>query len=455
MRFDPKEHRKKRACVLGLGKSGLACAKLLLRKGFRVFGSDARPKAELKTQLGRLPASLRWEAGGHSDRVLSCDFAVKSPGMPPSAPIIEKLAAAGVPVYSELEVALAWCRAREVVAITGTNGKTTTTALTGEIFERCLPRGRRAHVCGNIGTPISEVAPLAGPKDSVILEVSSYQLEDSHYFRPDAAALLNITADHLDHHRGMDNYVRAKAVLFRDQTEADACVFNAEDPLVYKLSRGCPAQKLYFGEKGHVHAWVEKGKIHARLPGRRETSLVPPPLPGEHNLQNAMAAALLALSRGLPPAGVQRAMKAFRGVEHRLEEVGTFRGIRCINDSKATNVDSTAVALKALDEPRQNILLILGGLHKGSPYTPLRSLAERSVKGILTIGSAAGKIETDLAGSKPIFPCGNLETAVRTAFQIGTKGDILLLSPACASFDQFRNFEERGRRFKALVGGKA
>ena len=451
MRFDPKAYKGRRACVLGLGKSGLACAKLLLRKGYKVFASDARPKRELAESLGRLPAGLSWEGGGHSDRVLSCAFAVKSPGMAPSLPVFEKLRAAGIPVFSELEVALAFSKSRRVVAITGTNGKTTTTALAGAIFAAGLPRGRRALVCGNIGVPISAVAPSARPGDALIIEVSSYQLEDSRHFHPQAAALLNITADHLDHHGGMEAYVRAKARLFAEQGPEDVCVFNAADPLAMKLSRDCRAKKLFFGGSGPAQAWLEKGKIHVKLPGGREARLTPPALPGRHNLDNAMAAVLLGLASGLPPAKVQKALRGFKGVEHRLEEAGTFRGIRCVNDSKATNVDSTLVALEALSAGKETILLILGGLHKGSPYSPLKPLIEREVKGILTIGAAARKIEDDLGGLRPIFPCGDLRTAVDTAFRIGAKGDVLLLSPACASFDQFRDFEDRGRQFKALV----
>jgi UDP-N-acetylmuramoylalanine--D-glutamate ligase len=201
-----------------------------------------------------------------------------------------------------------------------------------------------------------------------------------------------------------------------------------------------------------VHAWVEAGKIRVRMPGaKKEIIFQPPTLPGQHNLENAMAAVLLAMSQGLKPSSIQAALKAFKGVEHRIEEAGTFQGLRCIDDSKATNVDSTLVALRALGGPTDRILLILGGLHKGSPYTPLRSAVSQGVKAILTIGSAARKIEEDLGDVKPIFPCSDLKTAVETAFKIAEPGNILLLSPACASFDQFQNFEERGRRFKELV----
>ncbi len=447
MRFDPKSLKGKKAGVLGLGKSGIAAARLLASKGFKVFGSDSRPRAEVGKSLGKLASKIEWEGGRHSEKLLKRAFVVKSPGLPPGLPILQKLKEAKVPVFSELDVALAFTKADEVVAVTGTNGKTTTTALTGAIF------GKRAVVCGNIGTAISDVAPKAGRKDVLVVEASSYQLEDSVYFRPNAACILNITADHLDHHGSMQKYIDAKARVFRDQQRGDTCVFNAVDPLTYKLARRCQGRRLFFGHKGgHAHAWVDDGKIVCRLPGqKKEVKLSPPKLPGEHNLENAMAAALMALSRGVKPARIQKAFKSFKGVEHRLEEAGTFHGLRCVNDSKATNVDSTLVALKALEKDASPIFLILGGQHKGSPYTPLRSLIERKVKAILTIGAAAGKVEEDLAGAAPIFPCGDLRTAVETAFKIGSKGETLLLSPACASFDQFENFEERGRLFKDLV----
>ncbi|MDE2492076.1 MAG: UDP-N-acetylmuramoyl-L-alanine--D-glutamate ligase [Elusimicrobia bacterium] len=451
--FDPRSFRKKLAGVLGLGKSGEAAARLLVRKGFRVLGSDSRPRAELKKALQRLPPKVSLEGGGHSDRLLSCAFVVKSPGLKPDLPILKRLAEKGVPVYSELEVALAFSKAKDLVAITGTNGKTTTTALTWEIFKAGLPRGRRALLAGNVGVPACAVAPGSKLRDVLVVEASSYQLEDSAHFEPRAAAVLNLTADHLDHHGSMAAYLAAKAKVFREQGPGDSCVFNADDPAVYGLSRSCPSRRLYFGAPGpHVHAWEEKGKLHFKLPGwGKAVALAPPGLPGRHNLENAMAAGLLAFARGIEPAAVRKAFKAFRGVPHRIQDCGTVRGVRCVDDSKATNVDSTLMALKAFDGGGKRLLLILGGLHKGAPYAPLKPEIERSVKGILTIGAAARRIEEDLSGLVPIFPCGDLPTAVDAALRVAAKGDVLLLSPACASFDQFRDFEDRGRRFQDLV----
>ena len=456
--FGPKAFKKgKLAGVLGLGRSGQSVARLLLKKGYKVLGSDSRPKAELTPVLKGLPKAIKWEWSGHSERLLKCAFVVKSPGLKPDLPILRTLAEKSIPVYSELEIALAYSKAKAVVAITGTNGKSTTTQLTWDIFKAGLPRGRKALLGGNIGIPISTTAPGSNPKDVLIVECSSYQLEDSTHFEPRASAILNITADHLDHHGSMAAYLEAKSKVFREQGPGDACVFNADDPTVYKLSRECPSERLYFGNKGpQVHAWEEGGKLHFKLPrSKKEIILNPPKLPGRHNLENAMAAALLAMARGIKPAAIQKAFKGFKGIEHRIEPSGAVRGIAAINDSKATNVDSTLVALKAFEPGGKRLLLILGGLHKGSPYTPLKPWIEKTVKGILTIGSAARRIEEDLSGLVPIFPCGDIETAVDTAFRIGAKGDTVLLSPACASFDQFKDFEERGRRFKDLVAAAA
>lgn len=450
--FNPRKFKGRKAGILGLGLSGRAAAALLLSKGFKVFASDARRKDEVQASLGRLRGRLAWEAGGHSDRLTRCGFVIKSPGIPSSAEVLAKLKAAQIPLFSELEIALAFCKSTEIVAVTGTNGKTTTAALAHAMF--AAQRGaKRVHLAGNIGTPLAALAGKVVAKDTILLEVSSYQLEDSSFFSPRAAALLNVTTDHIDHHGSMSSYISAKARLFSGQKEGDACIFNAGDQICTKLARRCLAQKLYFGAPASgVHAWSGGGKLHALLPGAKKEVILPQPrLPGDHNLENAMAAALLALCRGIKSQAISKALKSFSGVEHRLEDFGSMGGLRCVNDSKATNVDSTLVALKSLGPGPRDVFLILGGLHKGSPYSALKPWIERRVKGILTIGAAAAKIEEDLAASAPVFACGNLETAVHTALKIGSKGDTLLLSPACASFDQFKNFEDRGRQFKAFL----
>jgi UDP-N-acetylmuramoylalanine--D-glutamate ligase len=447
MGFDPKAFRGKRACVLGLGRSGLGAARLLRRKGWSVLVHDAKPRKGLPL-AERLPRGIVLECAGRSEKAPRCGFAVKSPGILPAAPILERLREASVPVFSEIEVALAFCPSREVIAVTGTNGKTTTAHMTAALLRAAR---RRVHLLGNVGVPLSRGVGKVREGDAVVLEVSSYQLEDSSDFRPAAAALLNITSDHVDHHGSMEAYISAKARVFQGMDPEGVCVFNADDPLAFSLSRRASSRKLFFSRtpSAIASAWLQDGGIAVRLPGGGKTLLLPRPgLPGEHNADNAMAAALLALSAGVPARAAARGLRAFRGVEHRIEDCGRVRGLRCINDSKGTNVDSTIVALQSVPGP---ILLILGGLAKPGGFAALRPLVERCVKGVLTIGSAAAKIEADLEGAAPIFPCRTMETAVSTALRIARKGDALLLSPACASMDQFRDYEHRGEVFKSLL----
>jgi len=451
--FDPKAYARKRAAVLGLGRSGFYAARLLAKKGCKVLVSDSRPRKDIRSLASRLPAGVSWEGGGHSDRLLKCHFAVKSPGIPSHAPVLARLREAGIPVFSELEVAYAFAKPCVTAAVTGSNGKSTTASLAAAVFRAAR---RRTHLFGNIGEALSGGVSKIKKGDTLVLEVSSYQLEDSRRFLPDAAAVLNVTREHLEHHGTMEAYMAAKARIFHHQGRNQSCVFNADDSLTLRLARACRATKLFFGRapSTRICAWLEKGRIMLKLPGaKKAAALAPPKLPGEHNLENAMAAALLTASLGVTPAAIAKGFRSFKGVEHRIETVGRFRGLDCINDSKATNVDSALAALRSLEGKAGPILLILGGLHKGGGFKALRPYVDRCVKAVLTIGSAAPTIEEDLQGAAHVFPCETLEQAVAVAFQIGQKGETLLLSPACASFDQFADFEARGARFKELVRG--
>lgn len=448
--------------VIGAGKSGVACANLLAGRGFGVLLSDAKPPAQLKERLKKLDERVELEAGGHTDKTLRCGFAVKSPGLPHSAPLMLKLKKKRIPVFSEIEAALAFADTEELLAVTGTNGKTTTTVLLGEIMKQALRgRGGTARICGNVGTPASEIAGKTGARDAIVMEVSSYQLEDSSFLRPRAAGVLNVTPDHLDRHRTMARYVKAKTRIFSSQTRADACIFNADDRYCRRIAAACPSRKFFFssfGTGGRLDAWLERpagskksGTMIVLKHGGKTVRLVPPDLPGVHNLENAMCAALMALSRGVRPGDIQKVFSSFKGVEHRIEPVRRARGMVFINDSKATNVDSTLVALKAVGGERKNIWLILGGLDKGSPYAPLAPWLKRSVKAVLAIGAAAPKITRELRTAARVINAGTISGALAGALAGGERGDIVLLSPACASFDQFRDFEDRGRQFKKLV----
>ncbi|MBI4351282.1 MAG: UDP-N-acetylmuramoyl-L-alanine--D-glutamate ligase [Elusimicrobia bacterium] len=449
--FIPGKFKGGKALVIGAGKSGVACANLLASKGFEVLLTEEKKADAVKDKLKGLAHSVRVETGGHGKGVFDRGFAVKSPGLSQSNPLIAALKKKKIPVFSEIETALAFSPGK-LLAVTGTNGKTTTAVLLGKIMSAALRPGGRALLCGNVGIPAAAAAPKARPRDAVVMEVSSYQLEDSSYIKPYAACVLNITPDHLDHHGGMAAYVKAKEKIFRFQDASGCCVFNYEDARCRRLAKLCPSKALFFSSQragGKLSAWTAGGKLFFRA-GKAAVSLAPPLLPGAHNLENAMCAGLMALHCGVKPAVLRKVFAAFKGVEHRIEPAGTVRRVSFVNDSKATNVDSTLVALKALGRGR-NLWLILGGLDKGNPYAPLLPLIRRHVKAVLTIGAAAPRIEKELAGACPLITSGTMENACRSILGMAAPGDTALFSPACASFDQFRDFEDRGRRFKAFV----
>jgi UDP-N-acetylmuramoylalanine--D-glutamate ligase len=450
--FIPENYKGKKALVIGAGRSGIACANLLAANGLKVLLTEEKKAEAVKEKLKGLSSSVEVETGGHGKTVFSCAFAVKSPGMSHSNPLIAALKKKKIPLFSEIEIAMAYSLAGKLLAVTGTNGKTTTTILLGELMNAALRPGARALVCGNVGIPAAEAAPKARPRDAVVMEVSSYQLEDSHYLKPDAACLLNITPDHLDHHGSMAAYVKAKEKIFRSQDPSGCCVFNYEDALCRSLAKTCPSKVLFFSSRrsgAKLSAWTAGGKLFFRT-GKAVLAVKPPDVPGAHNLENAMCAGLMALNCGAKPAVIKKVFAAFRGVEHRIEPAGKVRGVSFINDSKGTNVDSTVVALKALGL-KKNVWLILGGLDKGNPYAPLLPLIRKSVKAVLTIGAAAPKIEKELAGACPVISSVTMERACRAILETASPGDIGLFSPACASFDQFKDFEDRGRKFKAFV----
>ncbi|HAH30959.1 MAG TPA: UDP-N-acetylmuramoyl-L-alanine--D-glutamate ligase [Elusimicrobia bacterium] len=454
--FNPENFKGQKALVIGAGKSGIACARLLSARGFSVLLSEAKQTAEVRDKIKDLGAKAKVETGGHSRDVFNCGFAVKSPGMPRSNPLIFSLEKRKIPVFSEVEIALAFSKAKKILAITGTNGKTTTTVLLGEIIKKHLSgTGARSLVCGNVGIPASALAQKARADDCMVMELSSYQLEDSSYLKPSVSCVLNITPDHLDHHGGMAGYIRAKEKVFKFQTKDDSCVLNHEDPRCRALARLCKAKTLYFSSVrrgGGLKAYRESDNGLVFKMNGKTFRLAAPALPGAHNIENAMCAGLMALAAGVKPETLKQVFEGFKGVEHRIETARTLNGVTFINDSKATNVDSTLVALKALGGGK-NIHLILGGLDKGCPYSPLKSLLRKYVKEVLTIGAAAAKIQKELSGACLFTSSENLETAVKTARANAAAGDMVLLSPACASFDQFLDYEDRGRKFKELVRG--
>lgn len=442
--------------VFGLGKSGGAAALLLLEQGAQVTGVDQRNEVELGEIIPRLRSRGAALALGSISAALlhSADLIVVSPGVPLSDPEIQEARAAGVTVWAEVELASRFLSG-QLLGITGTNGKSTTTALTGELFARA---GRRTFVGGNLGRPLSEAALEREPFDAHVVELSSFQLEGIESMRMNGAALLNLSPDHLDRYPSHAAYAAAKARIFAHQKAGDFAVVNADDPAVLSLASGARSALHGFSLARNPAATspLLKGGAVARPGGfeigignrSEQYAISNRALRGSHNVQNAMAAALLATLAGIPPEAIQRGLDAFPGLPHRLEWVRAIHDVEWINDSKATNVESSVVALNALAGV---VWLIAGGKGKGAPYEPLVDAARGKVRGVLTVGQDAPAIERAFAGHFAVHRCEALPQAVETARALAKPGDIVLLSPACASYDQFKGFEERGDTFKRLV----
>jgi len=440
----------KRALVVGLGKSGVASALFLKAHGARVTVSDAKPQAELGEDIPiLLDQGIAVETGGHGERTFrGQDLIVVSPGVPVDAPPLVQARALGENVIGEIELAAQFLRG-PLVAITGSNGKTTTTTLAGEII---AAGGFRTVVGGNIGTPAISLVEQATPETVTVLEVSSFQLETIQTFRPNVAVILNVTPDHLDRHRTFAAYADAKARIFENQTAAHFTVLNADDPTCNELASRTKGTLYRFSRKNEVTqgAYAKDAKIFFRdKGGQREIMQVSEiPLKGSHNVENALAGICVGMLMGCAPEKIAHAVRGFKAVEHRLEYVATIRGVEYFNDSKATNVDAT---IKALESFPANIHLILGGKDKGSDYTVLNDLLRARVKRVYTIGAAAAKIESQIKGAADIFHAETLDNAIKRAAASAQPGDIVLLAPACASFDQFKSYEHRGRTFKEIV----
>ncbi len=442
--------KDKRVLVVGLGKSGVASALFLKSRGARVTVSDAKPEAELRDEiLLLLEHGVTVETGGHGERTFrEQDLIVVSPGVPVDAPQLVQARNLGELVIGEIELAARFLPG-SIVAITGANGKTTTTSLAGEII---AAGNFPTLVGGNIGTPAISFVGQAGPATWTVLEVSSFQLETIVDFRPRIAVILNITPDHLDRHKTFANYVNAKARIFENQRSEDFTVLNADDPATTELSHRTGGQLFWFSRKKQVEkgAYTRGSHIYVN-DGHFEREIMPIaeiPLQGTHNVENVLAGVLVGMLVGCEPEQIRQAVRNFKAVEHRLEFVARIAGIDYYNDSKATNVDAT---IKALESFPANIHLILGGKDKGSDYTVLNDLLRQRVKRVYTIGAAAAKIESQIRSAAEIDHAETLENAVRRASKSAVAGDVVLLAPACASFDQFQSYEHRGRIFKEAV----
>jgi UDP-N-acetylmuramoylalanine--D-glutamate ligase len=444
------EIQGKRVLVVGLGKSGVASALFLHDRGARVTVSDAKAEEQLRNAIPKLlDKGIAVETGGHGERTFrQQDLIVVSPGVPTDSEALKQALALGIPVIGEIELAARFLKGR-IIAITGSNGKTTTTSLAGEIIGAS---GSKTQVGGNIGTPAISLVGESSPEGFVVLEVSSFQLETIQAFRPFVAVVLNISPDHLDRHGSMAAYTAAKRRIFENQTAEDFAVLNADDPTCVEMAKGIQPQIYWFSRKKEaaLGAYVRGDRIYLRdKEGEREITAVGEiPLKGAHNLENVLAAVCIGGIVGCEPGRIRSAIQGFKAVEHRLEYVATVNGVEYYNDSKATNVDAT---IKALESFPANIHIILGGKDKGAPYTPLVPLLRERAKRVYTIGAAAPKIEEEISGAVDIVKAGTIDVAVRKASESAQAGDVVVLAPACASFDQFDNYEHRGRVFKELV----
>lgn len=448
----PIELKDKRVTVVGLARSGVAAARLLQMMGARVTVADEKPEVARSVLLARLDQrGLTVKTGvGYESSLDEADLVVVSPGVPFRWEALERVRRRGVKVIGELELA-SWFLTAPVLAVTGTNGKSTTVTLVGLILQQS---GKRAFVGGNLGVPLCEAALAAQPPhDYIVTEVSSFQLETVERFHPWVAAVLNITPDHLDRYQSEKDYAATKARIFENQTGGDFAVLNMDDERVARLGEGLRARPLCFSRVNPVGgdgAWLEGDRIVVRIGGRREEVCHKSELRiiGAHNLSNAMAATTMGLVCGCPLEAVRHVLRSFPGLEHALETVRERQGVRFVNDSKGTNVDATVKAIESLDQP---ILLIAGGRDKGGDFARLADLVRRRVKRLILIGEAAPRIEQAMGTFDRLRRANTLREAVESAVHEAASGDVVLLSPACASFDMFADYQDRGRQFKALV----
>jgi len=434
--------------VVGLGKSGTAATKLLRHQGLPVYASDT----------GTGPAYERWaqeltalgaavQTGGHDlERVARAAAVVVAPGVPPGVPPLARAREAGLEVYAEVDVGFVALGTRtRCVAITGTNGKTTTTSL---IAHAMAAAGLRAETAGNIGRPLCDVALAPDPPDWLALELSSFQLHDVPHLRPAIGVLTNLAPNHLDRYASLEEYYGDKARLFQNAEAASVWISNADDAAVQGMVARVPGTHLRFSIEGRADGWYDRDGGRLMLGGNPLMRRADLPLLGDHNVANALAAALVAVRAGGDPGRVAAGLRTFRAIPHRVEPVREVAGVLWINDSKSTNITSTEVAVAALDRP---FVLLLGGRHKGEPYTRLAEPLKGRCRGVVAYGEAGPLIVRDLGGQLPVVSAGDFADVIAAARRLATPGDAVLLSPACSSYDMFNNYEERGARFRAVV----
>jgi UDP-N-acetylmuramoylalanine--D-glutamate ligase len=441
--------------VIGLARSGQAVTRLLAKQGAKVYASDSGTgHDDLTAVVAELRAlGVAVDNGRHDiERIAASALVVASPGVPPNAPPLAAARAAGVPIVSEIEVALWFLPDQRYVAITGTNGKTTTTALTARLFEAVIQSSLAA---GNIGTPLAEVALAEKRPDWIALEVSSFQLHDTPSIEPTIGMLTNLSSNHLDRYASLEEYYGDKAMLFQNATARSRWISNADDPDSQTMMKNVAGQHWRFSVRERADAWLDRSTNMLTLLGRPVLARDELPLLGDHNVANALAASLAVMlgddAHQTPEAfaRVAEGLRRFTALEHRIELVPTKDGLTWINDSKSTNVSSTLVALEGMRRPT---VLLLGGRHKGEPYTELAGELRRTGRAVVAYGEAAPYVEADLKGVVPLRRLGSsFDEVIAAARELAKPGDVVLLSPACSSYDMFDNYEQRGRVFKEMV----
>jgi UDP-N-acetylmuramoylalanine--D-glutamate ligase len=439
----------RKVLVVGLARTGLATVKFLKTKGSIVSTTEMRPKEEMKEAIQELEGmDIPMEWGGHrTETFLKPDLIVVSPGVDLSIEPIQKALKKGIRVISEIELACHFIHI-PIIAVTGTNGKTTTTLLIGEMLKE---EGKRVGVGGNVGDPLILFADGGSRWEVLVVEISSFQLEAIEDFRPRFSVLLNITEDHLDRYLRYEDYIEAKVRIFSNQNSGDVAVLNRDDPIVMKHGAKVKAKKVFFSleERLDEGAFSSDQNILLRFGEKEEDySLVKTPLKGIHNVENMMAALTTARIFGCSKKAIEAVLGRFEGLEHRLEFVREIEGIRFYNDSKGTNVGSVVKSLQSFSEP---IILIAGGKDKKGDLTPLRELIQSRVKRLILIGEAKERMGRELGGLTDMVMARNLEEAVTFAYQAAKRGEVVLLSPACSSFDMFKDYKERGKVFKEAV----
>jgi len=433
--------------VVGLGKSGFAAGMLLAEHGVRVYASDsaASPRHEAWAATMR-EAGAAVELGGHDlDRIRAAVAVIVAPGVPPDVPPLVAAREAAVPVYAEAELGLSQLPSVRYVAITGTNGKTTTTSLVGLMLERA---GFRAETAGNIGTAVCEIARRPDPPAWLSLELSSFQLHDMPHVRPTVGVLTNLAPNHLDRYPTLDAYYGDKALLFRNATAQSIWVGNADDAAVRDMLRDVAGQQLRFSVAGPADGWYDRAADRLMLGSEPLLPRAELPLLGDHNVANALAAALAARAAGAPLGAIAEGLRTFQAIPHRVEPIREVGGVLWINDSKSTNVTSTEVAIRALQRP---FVLLLGGRHKGQPYTPLAPLLTGRCRLVIAYGEAGATVAADLAAAVPVERGTTFDDVLQRAARAARPGDAVLLSPACSSYDMFDNYEQRGETFRRWV----